>query len=286
MSIATECMVVSLHVSLWQGYRLDKETSRKVVRDAGATDDAARVNKHLIPKAVLAEVVSAAGALRNHFYERTLPWKDNGDRLLTRRMYVDFIQEHEQLRRKFDEAARKFVEVDYPAARDQAAFRMGELFKDSDYPRQDELRDKFRATLDIDSVTTAGDFRCAVDNSEEVREQIEKSMQERIGKAMSDVWQRLANMIGSLAERLNEDGVIRKSTLHNLQEIVTLLPGLNVTNCPHLEQIRKDIEETLLGYDVKDLAISNSDTRKAVGSEAARIMSDMEGYMRAFGAKP
>jgi hypothetical protein len=286
MTIANECMVVSLHVSLWQGYRLDKETTRKVVHDANASDDAARVNKHLIPKVMLADVQSAAGALRNHFYEKTLPWKDNGDRLLTRKLYMSFMQEHEGLRRDFDQASKIFVTERYPAARDQAAFRMGNLFKDGDYPHQDELMNKFRVSLDIDAVTTAGDFRCQVEDSEEVKERIEKAMQERISKAMSDVWQRLADMIGSLAERLNGDegGVIRKSTLNNLHEIVEILPGLNIADCPHLEKVRQDIEATLLGYEAKDLALGKVETRKQVGSEAARIMSDMESYMKAFGA--
>jgi hypothetical protein len=36
MSIATKAMVLNLQIGIWQGYRLDKEASRKVVEDASA----------------------------------------------------------------------------------------------------------------------------------------------------------------------------------------------------------------------------------------------------------
>lgn len=282
MSIETECMLVTLHVTYWRGYRLDKETTRKVTRDAGADADAGRFSKHLVPKELLEDIQNATNLLRNHFYEKTLPWKDNGDRLLPRKLYMDFMAEHAKLKERFNTAVDVFINQHYPSAKDQAAFRMGTLFKEGEYPSPDELRGKFTVTLDLDTVTTANDFRCQVDNSAEVRAGIERAVQDRISNAMSDVWQRLANIVSSLAERLNDDGIIRRPTLQNLQEIVQLLPGLNILNCPNLEKIRLDIEQTLVGYDVKDLAVSNPDTRKQVGAEAQRIMDEMRGFMRAF----
>lgn len=282
MSIATECMIVTLHVTYWHGYRLDKEATRRVTRDAGAHDDAARVNKHLVPKALLADIQAAANKLRNHLYEKTLPWKDNGDRLLPRKVYTDFLSEHVRLKEEFEQAVQVFLDERYPAAKDQAAFRLGDLYKDGEYPGIAELRTKFRVSLDIDTVTTANDFRCNVDNADDIRADIERSVQDRISNAMSDVWQRLAAIVGSLAERLNDDGIVRRGTLENLQDLVRLLPGLNILDCPNLERIRKDIEETLIGYDVKDLSVHNPDTRKHVGAEAQRIMDDMSGFMRAF----
>ena len=53
MSIAERAMVVNLAIGLWQGYRLDREASRQVTETNGAASDAARVNKHLVPKEVL-----------------------------------------------------------------------------------------------------------------------------------------------------------------------------------------------------------------------------------------
>ena len=134
MSITTKAMVVNVQIGVWMGHRLDKEATRNLTEKANADDDAARVNKHLIPKAAFKDITSTSNAIRSHFYAKTLPWKDNGDRLLTRAMYLDFMAEHAALADKFDAAVEQFLTRDYISAVEQAGFRMGALFDLSDYP--------------------------------------------------------------------------------------------------------------------------------------------------------
>ena len=90
-ALTQKAMVMNLSIGIWQGYRLDKDASRKVTEDAGAMSDAARVNKHLVPKESLAAIVTAQNTIRTHFYSNTLPWRDNGDRLMTRKLFMTFI---------------------------------------------------------------------------------------------------------------------------------------------------------------------------------------------------
>lgn len=285
MSITNDCMVVNLQIGLWLGYRLDKTASSKVTSDAGAEQDAARVNKHLVPKEALKQVQAASNAVRHHFYEKTLPWKDNGDRLLTRKMYMSFVEEHGKLQSDFYSAVDTFLNVQYPKARDQASFRMGDLFNPADYPTATELDRKFYVRLDIDAVTEANDFRVQLSSDAEdraVRDQMERAMQDRISRAMGDVWDRLSTVLGHFAAKMSTDDVFRDSTVKNLEELVELLPALNVTNDPRLDQITRDIERTVVGYTAKDLRV-NKAARAAVADEAKRIMDDMAGFMNAFG---
>jgi len=286
MSITNDCMVVNLQIGIWMGYRLDKSASAKVTIEAGAEQDAARVNKHLVPKESLKQIVSAAGAVRNHFYEKTLPWKDNGDRLLTRKMYMSFIEEHGKLQNDFYSAVDAFLNVQYPKARDQASFRMGDLFNPNDYPSANELHRKFYVSLDIDAVTEAGDFRVQLSNQAEndaVRQNMEQAMNARISRAMGDVWARLSNVLGHFATKMGaKDDIFRDSTVKNLEELVEILPSLNVLDDPNLNAICEDISRTVMGYSAKDLRKDEA-TRAAVADEAKRIMDDMAGFMNAFG---
>lgn len=284
MSITEKAMVLNLNIGLWAGYRLDKEATRKITEGANAATDAARVNKHLVSKDVLKNITSAASAIRNHFYDKTLPWKDNGDRLLTRAMYTSFIEEHERLAGQFHEAVEVFLDRQYPAAVDQASFRMGTMFSASDYPSPRELRHKFYVNLDIDAVTEAGDFRVQMgqDEVDGIKATMTKAMQDRIGKAMHDVWERLAAVVAHMAERLgDQDNVFRESTLTNLEELVDMLPGLNVIDDQGLEQIRQDIKLSLTGHDAKTLR-KDMAARAEVAGEARRIMDTMSGFMNAF----
>lgn len=283
MSIVKECMTANLQIGVWMGYRLDKEASRNVTEQANANPDAARVNKHLVPKEALKPIVSAASAMRAHFYDKTLPWKDNGDRLLTRQLYMSFIEEHSRLRDAFHGTVKEFLYQTYPAARERSEFRMGDLFKDDDYPSVSALRSKFYINLDIDAVTEAGDFRVALDQDTltNVRSDMEQAMQQRIGRAMGDVWARLSTTLEHFAAKMSSDEVFRDATVRNLEEIVELLPALNILNDPELERIRADIAASLVGYAPKDLR-GDKAVRSVVAGEAQRIMGDMRGFMNAF----
>lgn len=283
MSIATSTMVVNLQISMWSGYKLDKGMSQRVTSDAGADADAARVNKHIVPKESLKDIVTAAGALRTHFYTHTLPWGDNGDRLLPRLAYTEFVQAQGALVAKFDEAVDEFLNNKYLAARDQAEFRMGAMFKDSDYPRVDQLRSRFAVNMDVHGVPTGHDFRVDLDTltTDTLRKQIEAKNTERIGEAMRNVWERLATVVNHFATKMGEDSVFRDSTVGNLEELVEMLPALNITNDPELEQIRQDLLDTIVGYAPKDLR-KDSAVRTAAAKESRRIADQMASFMSAF----
>lgn len=285
-ALTEKAMVANLSIGRWQGQRLDKDASRKITTQSGADADAARVNKHLVPKESLAPVSTAANTVRDHFYTNTLPWRDNGDRLLSRTLYLDFIQTHEALVREFDEAVEHFINVDYPVAIDKAAFRMGELFKREDYPAAGDLRRRFYIQLDFDALTTSGDFRVAIDqdHADKVRASMEAAAERRMAAAMGDVWKRLAETIGYFHERMSKpDAVFRDTTVNNIAELIDVIPGLNVLDDPNIEAIRQMVAKSLTGIEAKDIRKDDA-LRGELADEAGQIMSKMEGFMKAFGA--
>lgn len=289
MSIHTlteRAMVMNLSIGIWQGYRLDKEASRKVTSENGADADAARVNKHLIPKESLKPIVTAQGAIRTHFYSNSLPWRDNGDRLMTRKLYLKFVEEHEQLVTEFKDAVSYFLSTDYPRAIDKAEFRMGDLFNRDDYPTAAELRHKFYARLEVDAVTSANDFRVQIDaeHVDKVRKSMEAAAEQRIHGAMADVWRRMAETIGYFAERMAQpDAVFRDTTVDNVAELIDLIPGLNVLDDPAIEEIRQMVAGKLTGLDAKDIR-KDPALREELADDAKEIMDKMSGFMKAFGA--
>ena len=284
MSITTNCMTANISIGAWSGQRLDKGASVRLTRDAGADADAARVNKHLVPKDSLKDIGTCAGQLRTLFNTCTLPWKDNGDRLLTRKMYPAFISQFEEVKAEFRKAVDRFVDVTYPSDIAKAEFRMGDLFNPSDFPAASDLRRRFYVTLDIGAITEAGDFRVALDQdqADRIRARIESENTDRIARAMGDVWTRLNDTLTHFAETMkDENKIFRDSTIHNLADIVELIPALNIMNDTNLVAIYKDLKSTLIGLSPKDLR-KDPDVRSAAADEAQRIVDSMAGFMQAF----
>jgi hypothetical protein len=283
--LTDRAMVMNLSIGLWQGYRLDREASTRVTTEAGAASDAARVNKHLIPKPSLAPIVTAQNAVRSHFYAVTLPWRDNGDRLMTRKMYLDFIPKHEALVAAFRDEVEKFLTDGYPSAIEQAEFRMGSMFKRDDYPAVSELRRKFYVELDIDAITTADDFRVQIDaeHVEKVKATMTANAEARMQTAMADVWKRMSDTVGYFQARMADPkAVFRDSTVTNIAEMLDLIPGLNVLDDPQIEQVRKAIAGALGGIDAKDIR-KDPALRSELAGEAGKIMDTMSSFLAAFG---
>lgn len=283
--LTTKAMVMNLSIGIWQGYRLDRDASKRVTEEAGAAADAARVNKHLVPKEALAAIVTAQNAIRTHFYSNTLPWRDNGDRLMPRKQFLVFIPEHEQLKQAFEAEVQKFLDEDYPSAIAKAEFRMGAMFKRDDYPAIGALRGKFYATLDIDAISTAGDFRVEIDaeHADKVRASMEAALETRLQAAAGDVWKRMAETVGYFQARMADPkAVFRDTTVTNISEMLDLVPGLNVLDDPEIEQVRAAIAKALGGIDAKDIR-KDPALRAELAGEAGKIMDTMAGFMKAFG---
>jgi len=284
--ITERAMIVTLSISRWEGHRLDREASRKITEENGADADAARVNKHLVPKESLAAVVTAGNTIRDFVYSNTLPWRDPGGRLLSRKLYMSFIERYEKLRGEFDAAVEDFLTVKYPVAKEKAAFRMGDLFDPNDYPSSNELRHRFRVSLDIEAIATPNDFRVQLDAAhvERVRSSMEEAALRRVQNAQADVWKRLLEKVSAFHERLAvPDAVFRDSLVGNVEELVELIPGLNVLDDPDIEAMRLQIKAKIAGHDPKAIR-KDPALREELAGEAKAIVDKMAGFMKAFGA--
>ena len=285
MGIADKAMIVNLSIGCWEGRKLDKKASAKVTSDAGASDgDVARVNKLLIAKPTFADLFSTRNSLRTHVVTHTLPWRDDGQRILMRNMYPVFMEKYGALERAYQSAAKEFIEVKYPAERDRSSFRMGELFNPEDYPAPSELEHKFYVNLEIDGITEPNDFRVNVGDDEvaKIREKMEETINSRISAAMQDVWLRLIDVTQHYVERMaDKEAIFRDTTVTNLVDLVNIMPGLNIIGDPNLKKIRQRLMDTVYGYEPADLR-KNEETRAQAALEAQEIIDDMRGFMQAF----
>ncbi len=282
MSLSQKCMLVDLHLSRWSGYKTDQKASNQLVRDASAQAGSAIVSKRIVPKEAFVDIVTACNALRAHMVKHTLPWSDNGQRIMTRNIFDMFMTGYGELERNFNAAVREFVEVKYPQARDQASFRLGTLFRDEDYLTAEELREKFQVALDIDGITEPDDFRVALPEQElaKVRSSLEESLSRRLSSAMQDVWLRIAELLEHYIEKIGDsEAIFRDSTVNNLVDLMNILPGLNVTGDPKLKEIRQRIMATIGAYEPNDLR-KGKELRVAAAKEAKAIRESMNEHMK------
>lgn len=272
-------MVVYVNIRQATFRKLDRSATNEVTTTHAAAADAGRFNKQIIDKDALAPIQQIVTQARQYLYDHTLPWSDNGDRVLSSMNYFEVMDKLNEYQRAFNAAVDDFCTT-YNQHRDRARLKLNSLFRDADYPNEQEVRTKFAFNFGVLPLPTAGDFRVAMASDEvnEVRAEIQKQLDDRVQSMMSTVWEELRGTISLVKDRCGNAARLHESVLANLTDLVDRLPGLNITCDTDLEALRQEIKRTFAHYDIKDLR-KDEQVRKAVSDEADRILKQMAGLV-------
>ena len=278
--IQSRAMLARLSISQWSGRKHDKTVTAHVQADYGASADAGRYNKLLVAADALKRVQSAGNAARITHYRFTLPWRDDGARILPSAAYLDYTSELRKCETDFWRAVDDLVAA-YPALVDAARARLNGMFNEADYPAPSELRARYTWATGIDPMPDADDFRVGLSDDEvsRIRQDITDRTQAAVSQAMRDAWDRLYTAVSHMAGRLSDsDAVFRDSLIGNVRDSCALLPKLNLTDDPELERMRQAVESRLAGADPQDLR-DDQRHRADVAQQARDIQAAMGAYM-------
>jgi hypothetical protein len=284
--IASAAMLGSLNVSVWEGRKKDKDIEQEIADNKGARSKrATSVHKHLFVDCPPLEAIkSLRGEARIWFNKCTLPWDDNGRRLIPTAIYFEIQQEMANYQSRFDKLVQTFVKV-YSTEISKQAFERGAMFNRDEYPKVESIAEKFCFAINLTPVPLAGDFRVDIGNDalRELNDRCEADTQLRIKGAMSDAWERVKGQVEWVLDRMtavldhdpnaveetkeyDDAGNVvkvdikkkRRPKLHESMldqglETCGLLRDLNVTNDPDLEEARRMLEKALVHIDMKSL---------------------------------
>jgi hypothetical protein len=268
-----------LNVSQWTARKYDRKVSKEVAEKYGASDEMGRYNKVLIAQDEIKKISKIVNQARTAHYDNSLPWGDNGDRILPAANYERYTERLEALRAEFWEAVSYF-EALYPALKEDARASLNGLYNEQDYPPATTIRRKYGFTLAFSPLPVADDFRVSVigdQAAEKIRQQIEARTLEAQRNAMAELWQRLFDAVKHMAEKLADpDAIFRDSLVNNLVELTEVLPALNFTQDPALAELAKEATEKLTNLDPQTLRDSLM-FRKTVAGDAGNLLAKITG---------
>ena len=290
MDLTRDAMLVSLRISAWSGRLYDREASDHVAAHHEASTSAGRYNKRLLPKAALAALNATMSETRTQHHAQSLPWDDKGSRLLTVANYDHYTEVMDGLRERLVRQRARFIE-DYDDYVEQARIDLGKLFRIGDYPSKDQLRDRFSIRYRITPVPDADHFiaRLASDDTERVKRDIERHIEEQLHDAVGDLYRRLAEAVERVSERLGEDDngkplVFRDTMISNIRDLVDVVPRLNIFGDHRLAGLCEQVKERIAGVEPDRLRPSGTfdpSVRAQVKRDADALMEQFSGYFPA-----
>ena len=290
--ISERAMLANLTISIWSASKLDAVATDDIARMKRAEKGAGRYTKRLVDKHAMADIKQVVHEARDFHRRNTLPWADDGHRILPSANYFEYTAAQARFKERFEEAVRAFC-GGYRDHVAEARKALGDLFSVEDYPRPEEIEGKFGITTSITPLPHEDDFRVQIGGYAEtqIRTDLARRIEESAGEAMRDVWDRIHDAVSHMADRLHSYGQdpatgktinpFRSSIVQNMRDLADLLPRLNLTGDPLLESTCRELKEKLCRFEPDQLR-KNEMLRQSVATEADQILANMAGYTGAM----
>lgn len=269
-------LIVNISIGRFSGRKFDKRATATVETTHKTQGKTGQYSKQLLPGAKeLAEIGRQEQAIRTYFYDQTLPWLNDGARILAATNYLNFTNEFRKLKSKFEQSVADFIR-EYPYLKAEAQVKLGDLYRETEYPTQNELESSFHCDVQFMPVPALGDFRVEILDSE--KEAFLRNMHNAETNAMRECWERLYKVVNQAATKLHSrDAIFRDSLIENIMDMCSLLPRLNYSDDPKLEGMRQEVETLVKRINPDSLRTNHMDRQNT-----ANALDELTDKMSAF----
>lgn len=280
MRIEEKAMLVKFSVSMPGKARKDKILTAAVKAKEHLGENAGKWLKQLWPDNALEPMEKISNEARTYHYQRTLPWTDEGYRILPTLAHTEYTVAMKKFRGEFELAAEIFVNR-LQEWIEWAKIQHNGTFNADNYPPAQKLRAKCGMSAEFTPIPCASDFRVelAADELAAMTASLDARVNEAVKEAHADLWQRLVAPLQAMADKLKDPkAIFRDSLVGNLKEITTLIPMLNLQADENLSTFAAEVETqlaTLKPQDLRDDAKARTDAQR----RAAEILAKMSAYM-------
>jgi len=276
-SLATSGILLRAKVKVWTATKQDKEISEEVTTNKKAARNAGKYTKQLfadVPE--LRVLLNERQAWYNFVQRVTYPWDGEWGYLPTVRIPA-VMAEIKQREVRTLELLENFIAV-MPTAISNEAFVQGDMFNRDDYPTPDEVRSKFKVTIQTMDIPV-GDYRVTI--ADELADDLKRNFEQQTRDILDEINakqnEQLVKVLQSFShccdsETVMEDGEIKvkkrrmyESTLTEALELCNTFSQFNLSNDPKLEEARRELLKVLDGVTIDQLR--NSDTKRIVVKE-------------------
>jgi len=289
-TLSERAVLVTLSTGVWSGRSHDREVTEEASKLYKADlKEAGSFTKQLISTKFINEVASVARSARAIHRLLTLPWMDNGTRIMSNAGFEHYSDQMRTSRLKFEAKVKEFIHT-MPDAIKEAQVRLGKMYDPEDYPSNDDLKHKFSFDVEVNKVPEASDFRAKMSDAtvKAIVKDIERRTEERVQGAMNDAFQRIIDVTTKMNETLKgyeppkdgekAKGNFQSSLITNVKEIADSLTALNITGDPRLEDLQAELVKELVEHSPEVLK-DDGKLRHATAKKAAEIAKKVRSYL-------
>ncbi|MHA1690562.1 MAG: hypothetical protein ACTSU7_02880 [Candidatus Heimdallarchaeaceae archaeon] len=268
--------------------KTDQDVTEEVAEShhcSGSPTRVGRYIKNLFDPNSMKAINSAVAEIKRYMSSKTLPWGTGGWFFVEKSMFEEKRKGLGARKQRFDKAAKDWLEK-YENAVEDAKLRLGpDLFNENDYPPKEVMEKKFGVSVKFRPVPNSEDVIIDISEKElqEIKNQLRKEELEKLNDWTNLLWNRLYKYIKKIHDKMKEGDSVntkgetkpprfRKEMLEHLQSLVPLLSKLNVMDDKNLEEMRRNLERSLVGTISAEELRNNANARVQVKDETKKFL--------------
>ena len=248
-SLSTSALLVRTTFGSPSKTKKAKEKTAEVQQEQQTT--AVTVNKTPYKGTRLIDITKLQTAVRQHINDvLTLPWENNGNRLLPMGLYEEFIGYWGEQKVEYDELLKQFKE-DIPVMVMKAQNNMKALYDPNDYPDPNcemsinSFMARFKFDYTFSPVPEAGHFIVDVGEQaiEDMKSEIVKINRDRMELGRDSLWAKGYDILKQWQDMPNKPQV-KDTTVHtHALGLINMIDKANMTGDSNLKALRDDLQE-------------------------------------------
>jgi hypothetical protein len=179
-----------------------------------------------------------------------------------------------------------WADEDYADWRQSAPVRMGSLYKPEDFPSLGDCKERFRVEVDTMLISPAEQWRRIATISEDLAATMEAASNEKVEAAVkaanAQTWKDVLGPLQNVITTFTKDKFkVHDSLIANILHIVEMVPALNLSNDPELNNLATRAKDVFSKITPDDLRKS-AETRTMAMAQAQALVAEFEPFARKF----
>lgn len=276
-SLADRALLARLHLSTWNPYAYDSLATTQV-EIANGVHKAGRFNKHLMKESkMLASTNAAFNAVYLYHIRNTVPWLDDGMRILASDHYMEYAAGIRPLISEAEAAADRLQSV-WASEVANDKLRLGDLWQEGDYPK--DVRSRYGVALRFLPVPSKSDFRVQISDVDKAS--LDAAIKEAEENVTTYLLKEITTPVRALAARLSEFTGAKGQRWHNslvdnVIDLVERIPRLNVNKDPTITALSLELRQLIRPY------AANPEVLKEDAVERTAAQAKMEDILARMG---
>lgn len=250
--IGNKAMLAELTIRKWGASKSDRKASNEFAASKHSNPTMSKVTKTLLQSPHLVGFDQLGNAARNVHYNFTMPWLDNGMRILPTKKFLEYGRSIKDISDRSAVCIDNFCES-YEELIKSAEGQLGGLFNITDYPAVEKVREKFGIQMRFLPIPQENDWR--VDLGEEDVKRLQEELKVTFGDSQNRAIDDLVEKVRERLERLqmvlaDPDDMsfkrrLRENHISGLVELPDFIDTMNVFDNQKLSNLAESLATKL-----------------------------------------